>query len=391
MKRFLWFLLICLPTVVNSQTIIDEVVQYHLTLTLNGRYVNGDSGDVVGAYPCSGDTTGKRQDLVWVGGPRYAWRFEPDSTWCYDIKARASCCSDTTLTEVSSRIWDAGDVAVGAIDNANAFSTGIVSLALAEDPTIDLGQSDTTGVFEVDTLRAIHLEALSSFSVQPGNPGVFTDDLFYVDDAAFTLRGIDGHFEDNVQIDTNLNVDGTLDVDGTMTAGTLISDVHTFNGTVDTSNDVDAQDDVIAGDNVTAVDDVIAGENVTATLTVTGADLAATDDLTVGNYADVADSLAAGTSYTAADSLAANVVMVNGFPVVNVYPFTMGAGTLEVVVKVPGARPWDTTAIPINTSSTVGATYGLVTIRCVNNGELRVLRAASTNSQTFLLIPVKYR
>src|SRR5690606_28086928 len=104
------------------------------------------------------------------------------------------------------------------------------------------------------------------------------------------------------------------------------------------------------GTHLTALDSlrVVGGLGVTEDATITGKltvdNLDVDGRLDVDEHADIADSTQLGSSFGAADSLAAAAV-VNGWIAIDgayLFKHTLAGTDDSDIIKVPGARPWNT-------------------------------------------------
>lgn len=190
--------------------------KYYYRITLNNRYLNGDSGDVVVAYPADEDTAGKRKALTWQGGTWNVWVFTPDSTDVYDFYGSNGSGSDTLISYMTDRWQNAPSVSEGYITSPRAFAAGVVdSAALSSDAALksllasggSASKIDLTGLLDDSTLVVDTLQA----------------EYIYVQDVSVNsaLFGADGE----------LAVTGDVDIAGSLEAGNASSS-HTFNGSL---------------------------------------------------------------------------------------------------------------------------------------------------------------
>lgn len=126
-----WFGWLCVALAVDTDA---KTPKTYWRVTLNGRYLNGDSADVLVAYPADEDTAGKRISCTWIGGTYNVWQFAPDSTDVYDFYGRASTGADTLIAYMTDRWVQGVTSSEGYISSSRAFAAGVVdSAALAVD------------------------------------------------------------------------------------------------------------------------------------------------------------------------------------------------------------------------------------------------------------------
>ena len=249
--------------------------KYYYRVTLNDRYLNGDSGDVVVAYPADEDTTGKRQALTWQGGTWNVWVFSPDSTDVYDFYG-GNGTNDTLITYMTDR-WQAAPVlSEGAIASSRVFAAGVVDYAaLGSDAALksllasggSANKIDLTGLLDDSTLVVDTLQA----------EWVYVQDI----EVNGNLIGADGSLAISTDTDITgtLDVSGATDIDGAVTLGTAASS-HTINGSLTAGGlgeTLTLNGDVNQGSghftmnrSLTVVDTIEAGTDTTSTHPFTG-------------------------------------------------------------------------------------------------------------------------
>ena len=392
MRRLLLFVFLLIPALaaaVDTPT-YQKTITYQLHFRLNSRWVNGDSADVVSAYPSSEDTTGKRLELTWIGGDYNEWDFVPDSTDAYDFYARSSASlSDTLLPEVSGRLWWANDVPEGLIASTRAFLAGTVpATALADGAALanlissaaDSAVGLRGGIIGSDSLKVVSdsieaniVSALSALYVQPGVPPTPSNATFQADDAVVAVRNVPLD-ADSVYAATAITTAGNVkavQVNITSTFNsTSVLGTSQFDGSLQIGNDLIVDDDA----------------------TVTGG-------LTASTTADVADSLQAGSSFGSmgfsADSTSAALVLGGWLVVdeVHIGAATITSGNTSVTYNMPGARSWDTFVIPAfdgNATSTIGSN-ALFVWDIPSDGKITFTRGGTTGDLQIKFIVVKYR
>ena len=245
--------------------------KYPLRFYLSGRWVNGDSSDVVAAYPSNEDTTGKRNALTWVGGTFQQWTFEPDSTEYYDF-----FCNDTLMTTFSGRLFWANNVPERFVESARAFAAGVVdSSALATDAAIkSLKASSSSNALTLttpdSTIKRIEADTLQGRWLRA--TGVIEAvDTFTASDG--TLSGLDSLRTRTIRTTGNTRLgDGLGDV--TYIVGGIVqgSGASTFASDATFNSDVDIDTDLNVNRIATFQDSIVVGASgdTTTTHPVTG-------------------------------------------------------------------------------------------------------------------------
>ena len=262
-----WFVALLLM----GATTPDKTNTYNLHFQLNGRWVNSDSGDVVTAYPSNEDTTGKGNNLAWVGGSNNVWQFTPDSTEVYDFYETAGADSSLGLTRMfwttalaESMITESRQIGHQVVDSLHIAH---LSIAPAHLDTASKKWDLRTAAGGPDTLATTHLvtggihspDATLAFTAPADFTGgnyqfnhtdyvLFADSVLFQDRVLFqdTIRTQGLAFFGNGALDINtftgaMQVDGGLTVDSNLDVGeyavTLDADV--------TLGDGDDADDLI--------------------------------------------------------------------------------------------------------------------------------------------------
>lgn len=245
--------------------------KYPLRFYLSSRWVNGDSSDVVAAYPSNEDTTGKRNELTWVGGSFQQWTFEPDSTEYYDFY-----CNDTLMTTFSGRLFWANNVPERFIESSRSFAAGVVdSSALSTDAAIkSLKASSSSNALTLttpdSTIKRIEADTLQGRWLR-GTGVIEAVDTFTASDG--TLSGLDSLRTRTIRTTGNTRLgDGLGDV--TYIVGGIVqgSGASTFASNATFNSDVDIDTDLNVDRIATFQDSVIVGASgdTTTTHPVTG-------------------------------------------------------------------------------------------------------------------------
>lgn len=239
---------------------------YPLRFYLSSRWVNGDSSDVVAAYPSNEDTTGKRNELTWVGGSFQQWTFEPDSTEYYDFY-----CNDTLMTTFSGRLFWANNIPERFVESARAFAAGVVdSASLASDAALkSLKASSSSNALTLttpdSTIKRIEADTLQGRWVR-GTGVVEAIGTFSASDG--TLQGIDSLRTRTIRTTGNTRLgDGLGDV--TYIIGGIVqgSGASTFGSDATFNSDVDVDTDLNVDGIATFQDSVVTGASGDTTTT----------------------------------------------------------------------------------------------------------------------------
>ena len=213
--------------------------RYFHFVSLNGRYVNADSGDQLTMYPSEEDTTGKGVDLTWLGGNYNTWSFTvPDSSEVWDMYETAG--ADTAIAYLQ-------DLFIPSLILPE--SSVVVRSVRLDELTTDRLATDAQGriAFDVpilldagDSLTTRHIfpkqsagEYSAADSVDAHGRFVIVDTLLYT------------------QSQGSVTHSGDYTMDGNFQAGSSALNTHPITGTLAVTGDVTVSDDLTIHDNAT--------------------------------------------------------------------------------------------------------------------------------------------
>ncbi len=220
----------------------NKTAYYDFHFYLNGRWVDGDNGDIVIGYPAEEDTAGNGTVLAWVGGADKRWRLTPDSTETWQFYETAAVSGADSVLTSSRQMLMTGTAPEGFISDVRSIDDDVITGDKIADDTITpekfvpavsgRGLFDLTAT-DVDTLRADVVDADTLLLV--GYAGQTTTAFSNLGPSAMADIAMDPG-SDITGVDSIAASHGQI---GTANISTLTTTGHTYLGSAGDSTYVD--------------------------------------------------------------------------------------------------------------------------------------------------------